>query len=68
VIKLIAFFVACRFLRPLVTIAIIATLAVLLLSTRHTGGQGSDAVRQLQHEARPLEQLLQDTLRKAIGP
>ncbi|MGN6868453.1 MAG: hypothetical protein ACTHMY_08625 [Solirubrobacteraceae bacterium] len=68
-IKVIALLAAFRLLRPLVTIAIVATLALLLLSgTRHTGVQGSHAVGQLQHAARALEQLLQHTLRKAVGP
>jgi hypothetical protein len=69
VIKLVALFAAYRLLRPLFTIVIVATLAVLALSgTHHTAGQGSHAVGQLQNAARPLEQLLQHTLQKAIGP
>ena len=64
-IRLLAFFAAYRLLRRVVTIAIVATLAGLLLSgTRDTAGQG----RQLQHAARPLEQLLQHPLQKALGP
>ena len=55
-----------RLLRRAVIIAIVATLAVLLLSgTGDTAGHGSHAVRQFQHAARPLEQLLQHTLKKA---
>ncbi len=68
-IKLIAFFAAYRLLRRAVTIAIVTTLAVLLLSgTRYTAGQGSHAARQVQHALRPLEQLLQHALQRAIGP
>lgn len=68
-IKLLALFIAYRLVRRVVTIAIVATLAALLLSsTRGTAGQGSHSVRTLQHAARPLERLLQHTLRKAIGP
>lgn len=68
-IRLVTLFAAYRLLRPMITIVIIATLAVLLLSgTRGTAGRGSHVVRTLQHAARPLEQLLQHTPRKAIGP
>ena len=68
-IRLVALFAAYRLLRPLVTIVIVTTLAVLLLSaSHHTAGEGSHAVRQLQHAARSLERLLQHTLQKAIGP
>ena len=68
-IRLVALLVAYRLLRPLVTIVIIATLAVLMLSsTRDTAGQESHPATQHQHTARPLEQLLQHTLQKAIGP
>jgi hypothetical protein len=69
VIKLVAFFAAYRLLRPLLTIVIVATVAVLLLSgTRDTAGHGRHAVGQLENAARPLEQLLQHALQKAIGP
>ena len=45
------------------------TLAMLLLSgPRHTAGQGTHAVRQLQKAAPQLEELLQHTLQKAIAP
>ena len=58
-----------RLLRPLITIVIVATLAVLLLSvTQDTAGHRSHAAGQLQHAARPLEQLLQYALQKAIRP
>jgi hypothetical protein len=69
VIKLVALVAAYRLLRPLVTIVIVATLAVLLLSgTRATAGHGSHAVAPLQHAAARLEQFLQRTLQKAIAP
>ena len=69
-IKLLALLVAMyRLLRPLVTIVIVATLAVLLLSgTRTTADHGSHRVAPLQHAAARLEQLLQRTLQKAIAP
>jgi hypothetical protein len=69
VIKLVALVAAYRLLRPLVTIVIVATLAVLLLSgTRATAGHGSHAVAPLQHAAARVEQFLQGTLQKAIAP
>jgi hypothetical protein len=69
VIKLVALFAARRLLRPLVTILIVATLAVMLLSgTRDITAHGSHAVTAVQKVSRPLEQLLQHTLQKAIGP
>ena len=68
-IKLVAFFAAYRLLRQVLTIAIIATLAVLLLSpTRDTAGQGSDVVGKLQRASRPLEQHMQHAMQKATGP
>ena len=68
-IKLVALVAAYRLLRPLVTIVIVATLAVLLLSgTRATAGHGRHAVTPLQHAAARLEQVLQQTLQKAIAP
>lgn len=68
-IKVVALLAAFRLLRPLVTIAIVTTLALLLLSgTRHTAGQGGHAVGQLQHAARSLERLPQHTLQKAVSP
>jgi hypothetical protein len=68
VIKLLALLAAYRLLRGFVAIVLVATLALLLLSViPHTAGQGSPAARQLQHVARPVEQLLQQTLQKAIG-
>ncbi len=41
---------------------------LLLSGTHDTTGQESHAVRQFQHAARPLGQLLQHTFQKAIGP
>jgi hypothetical protein len=70
VIKLVALFAAYRLLRRVVTIAIVGTLALLLLSgTRDAAGRRGQgrAVRQPQNAARPLEQLLQHTLQKATG-
>jgi hypothetical protein len=69
VIKLVALVVAYRLLRPLVMIVIVATLALLLLTgTRDTAGHESHAGRQPQNVIRPLEQLLQRTLQRTIGP
>jgi hypothetical protein len=67
VIKLLTLWAAWRLLRALAAV-LVATLALLLLSViPHTAGQGSPAARQLQHVTRPVEQLLQQTLQKAIG-
>lgn len=68
-IKLLAFFAAYRLLRRVVMIAIAAALAVLLLTgTRDPAGHANHTVRQLEHVARPFEQLLQHALQKADGP
>jgi hypothetical protein len=69
VIKLVALLAADRLLRPLVTIAIVATLAMLhLTGTQHPADQGRNAVGQLQNAARPLDQLLRHALQTAIAP
>lgn len=67
--KLLTFWAAYRLLRALTAMLVIATLALLLLSSaRRTAGQSGGADAHLQHAARPLERQLQHALQKALGP
>ena len=68
--KLLALWAAWRLLRALVAIAAVAALTLLLLGggVSRTTRQSRNAIGQLKHAARPLEQQLQRTLQEAFKP
>jgi hypothetical protein len=68
-IKLLSLWFVWRAIRVITAAAVIVGLVALLVNG-HPGaaGHGNDALTQLRHTARPLQQQLEQTIERAFKP